>query len=237
MVAVLVSVGSFALGTTELLRKERKPISSLNITAPVLSRLITTKKHTGLSVLDFVSNTVIFVDYILIIYASHDRFRAFTRWYHILDLLAIVFMYIYGIIDAADAVMFNTEAVLISVVVFMALFNCIRTVRLLRLFRHSKGFIALYMTIASNFSSIFLFWASVLSVCTMAAGFMFHSELWSDSNNFSDIFASLWWSVVTLSTVGYGDMVPQSVFGKNDCRAYNYARTSGDSGAYSDHHI
>ncbi|KAK3091117.1 hypothetical protein FSP39_017237 [Pinctada imbricata] len=50
-------------------------------------------------------------------------------------------------------------------------------------------------------------------VCLMSGTIMYHAELWS-SKSFENIFASMWWAVVTLSSVGYGDVVPETVPGQ-----------------------
>ena len=46
-----------------------------------------------------------------------------------------------------------------------------------------------------------------------AAGIYFFENP-EQPENFSSIFTSLWWAVVTLTTVGYGDIAPQTAFGQ-----------------------
>lgn len=47
------------------------------------------------------------------------------------------------------------------------------------------------------------------------ATFIYYAEFdEAESRMSSSVFARLWWALVTLSTVGYGDLVPYSTFGK-----------------------
>ena len=48
----------------------------------------------------------------------------------------------------------------------------------------------------------------------VSAFLMYHVENPVQPENFSNIFASLWWAVATLTTVGYGDIAPVTTLGK-----------------------
>ena len=54
--------------------------------------------------------------------------------------------------------------------------------------------------------SLILFYLSAVGI--------YYFENSVEPESFSSIFSSLWWSVVTLTTVGYGDIVPITVGGR-----------------------
>lgn len=54
---------------------------------------------------------------------------------------------------------------------------------------------------------------SVILIYLSAVG-IYYFEHSAQPESFSSIFSSLWWSVVTLTTVGYGDIVPITVGGR-----------------------
>ena len=56
--------------------------------------------------------------------------------------------------------------------------------------------------------------AGLLVVLVIAAALMYFAESASQPEVFSSIPAAMWWSVVTLTTVGYGDTVPVTVIGR-----------------------
>lgn len=53
-----------------------------------------------------------------------------------------------------------------------------------------------------------------MGVWIMMASIMYYAEREGQANVFSSIPASLWWSVITLSTIGYGDMFPLTTIGR-----------------------
>ena len=54
--------------------------------------------------------------------------------------------------------------------------------------------------------------ASILIFLSAAGIYFFENE--AQSKLFSSIFDSLWWAIVTLTTVGYGDVFPVTLGGK-----------------------
>ena len=56
--------------------------------------------------------------------------------------------------------------------------------------------------------------AGLIFVLVIAASLMFFAESNAQPDKFSSIPAAMWWSVVTLTTVGYGDTVPMTIMGR-----------------------
>jgi len=94
----------------------------------------------------------------------------------------------------------------------------IRTLRLLRVFRVLK--LAQFLTeaaslqkaIAASRHKITVFFISVLSIVTITGSVMYILE--PPEAGFTSIPQSIYWSIVTLTTVGYGDIAPVTVPGK-----------------------
>ncbi len=93
----------------------------------------------------------------------------------------------------------------------------LRVVRLLRTFKLSHFnsaledlFSALYHARASMYSTIYLFLIALLLTSTA----MYYAEHALQPDKFSSIPATMYWSVISLTTVGYGDVTPISALGK-----------------------
>lgn len=94
----------------------------------------------------------------------------------------------------------------------------IRSLRLLRVFRIIKlaGFMSaaqvLRGAIRSSLYKISTFLFSVLATVTIMGTIMYVVE--GGENGFTSIPQSIYWAIITITTVGYGDIVPQTVIGK-----------------------
>lgn len=96
----------------------------------------------------------------------------------------------------------------------------IRIIRLLRLFRLFK--LARYSEPMQTLGEVFKAKAGDLAVAffilfivlIFASSLMYHAEHEAQPAEFSSIPASMWWGVITLTTIGYGDVYPVTVLGK-----------------------
>ena len=93
-------------------------------------------------------------------------------------------------------------------------FKLIRLLRVAKLVRYVPGVRILVETIASV-------WTELVASVTLAAVLIFlaavlihFAEGAADPENFGSVPRALWWSVVTLTTVGYGDVLPHTLLGR-----------------------
>lgn len=95
------------------------------------------------------------------------------------------------------------------------LFNVIRIMRLFRLTRHSSGLKILIHTFkASAHELMMLIFFLVLGIIIFASlAFYAERTQYNPTNDFSSIPIGLWWAIITMTTVGYGDMAPKTYAG------------------------
>lgn len=98
-------------------------------------------------------------------------------------------------------------------------FTVLRSLRLLRVFRILKlgQFVgeatALRAAILASARKIAVFLFAVLTVVVIAGALMYEIE--GDKNGFTSIPTGMYWAIVTVTTVGYGDISPHTVFGRS----------------------
>ena len=89
-----------------------------------------------------------------------------------------------------------------------------RILRILQSFRYSKALNRLLLVIEARsqelISSVFL----LLCLLTITSTGIYFTEYEAQPEKFSSILSSMWWSVATLTTVGYGDVYPITALGK-----------------------
>ncbi|GFY47583.1 potassium voltage-gated channel protein Shaw [Trichonephila inaurata madagascariensis] len=94
-------------------------------------------------------------------------------------------------------------------------FSIIRIMRLFKLTRHSAGLKILIQTFkASAGELILLVFFLVLGIVIFASLVYYAERIQANPNNdFTSIPLGLWWALVTMTTVGYGDMAPKTYAG------------------------
>lgn len=138
------------------------------------------------------------IEYILRVYVAKRPWSYIFSFYGIIDLLAIVPFVITGRIDLRALRAFRVFRI------FHAL-KLIRYNSALRRFRLAYGIVK---------EEIVLFLMVTLIALYLASAGIYFFENEAQPEVFSSIFASAWWAIVTLTTVGYGDIVPITVGGK-----------------------
>lgn len=94
-------------------------------------------------------------------------------------------------------------------------FSIIRILRLFKLTRHSSGLKILLQTFRASAKELMLLVFFLVLGIVIFASLVYYAERIqvNPSNDFSSIPLGLWWALVTMTTVGYGDMVPKTYLG------------------------
>lgn len=94
-------------------------------------------------------------------------------------------------------------------------FSIIRILRLFKLTRHSPGLKILIHTFKASARELILLVFFLLLGIVLFASLVYYAERLQPNpyNDFKSIPEGLWWAIVTMTTVGYGDMVPRTYVG------------------------
>lgn len=176
----------------------------ISITAVMLESVASIKIKYGyeLAVIEWVVTIFFTLEYIARLFAVNKPFKYIFSFYGIVDLLATIPKYLDLLFPGSGSGM------LLS----------IRAIRLLRIFRILKlvHFVGasnqLVVAIKTSRAKIAVFLFSVLVVCVIFGTLMYMIE--GPEHGFTSIPVSIYWTIVTLTTVGFGDITPETPFGQ-----------------------
>jgi voltage-gated potassium channel len=137
-------------------------------------------------------------EYLARIYVADNKPKFVFSFFGLIDLFAILPFYL----------SFGLDLRSLRVLRMFRLFRLLKLVRYNRAMRH----FAKAMLLAKE--QIILFMGVTLVLIYFAAIGIYYFENEAQPEHFSSIFDSLWWSIVTLTTVGYGDVYPITVGGR-----------------------
>ena len=160
----------------------------------------------GLFVCEWTLTIVFTIEYALRLYCVRHPWRYAKSFWGIVDLLSIAPGYL---------TLFTRQAASLSILRSVRL---LRVFRVLKLWRMMSQADELADAVWNSRDKIVVFVAVVLVAVTISGTLMYHIEtnLIGDpaSSQFTSIPQSMYWAIVTMTTVGYGDVVPQTVLGK-----------------------
>ena len=179
-----------------------------NILAMILESHSFMKDRFGqiFSLFELISILIFTVEYFYRIYMSYKEKK-----------LKGVFSYVFsffGIIDFISILPFYIKQFVLIDGRFFRILRLFRLSRIFKLGRESKSLKLFIKALSAVKNELkFTFFLSLLCILFSASAIYF-LENEAQPEVFSSITASLWWATVSLATVGYGDVVPLTVWGK-----------------------
>ncbi|MFW5757133.1 MAG: ion transporter [Bacteroidota bacterium] len=145
--------------------------------------------------------TIIFtIEYLLRIFSHPKPFKYITSFFGIIDLMSILPTYFIYLIPV------------IQPLIVIRSIRLLRIYRILKLYRYIKAGNVLLLALRASFSKIMIFMVFMLVIVLLLGSIMYVIE--GGENGFYSIPLSIYWAIITLSTVGYGDIVPVTAVGK-----------------------
>lgn len=145
--------------------------------------------------------TIIFtIEYILRIVLTKRPSKYIFSFYGIIDLLAILPTYLSMVLAGSHFLL------------FIRILRLLRVFRVLKLVRFVKASAILGLALKNSRHKIIVFLEVVMTLVIIVGSLMYLIE--GPENGFTSIPKSIYWAIVTITTVGYGDVAPNTVLGQ-----------------------
>ncbi|MBN2296457.1 MAG: ion transporter [Pirellulales bacterium] len=159
---------------------------------------ITNETRYWLYVVEVVTVALFTIEYGLRILVSENRLRFIFSFYGMIDLVAILPFYISTGVD-------------LRTVRVLRLFRVFRIFKIVRYTQAINRFRAAFVEIREEMVLFFIATAMVLFISSVGI-YYFEGEVQPD--DFGSVFHCMWWAIITLTTVGYGDALPITLGGR-----------------------
>lgn len=156
--------------------------------------------HEELYIIEWGFTAIFTIEYLLRLYSIGKPLKYATSFFGVVDLLCIIPTYL-------SLFFAGTEVLLV-----VRLVRVLRVFRILRLFHYVGEAAALAKAMQASRRKITVFLFTVITMVTIFGSLMYVVE--GPENGYTSIPRSIYWAIVTLTTVGYGDITPQTNFGQ-----------------------
>lgn len=151
-------------------------------------------------VIEWIITIIFTIEYFLRIWISPRPLRYIFSFWGVIDLLSILPTYLSLFISGYHYLL------------MVRIFRLLRVFRIFKLARFSAEAKILREALKSSLHKISIFLMAVVAIVTILGTIMYVVE--GGEEGFTSIPQSIYWAVVTVTTVGYGDMVPHTVIGQ-----------------------
>jgi len=177
----------------------------LSVTIVMLETVksIDLKFHTLFKVLEWIFTIIFTIEYILRLHVTRRPMKYATSFFGIIDLVAILPSFL-------GLFLIGSQIESLLIIRALRLLRVFRVLKMVSFLRHGKIILVALRQSAPKIL-VFLFF---IVIATVVFGSVMYLIEGNSNSKFSSIPESIYWAVVTLTTVGYGDISPTTPLGK-----------------------
>ncbi|XP_059054697.1 potassium voltage-gated channel protein Shaw isoform X2 [Achroia grisella] len=207
---ICVSIISFCLKTHPDMRVpviRNYTVTTANQTQSWALDKVQTNAHIAFFYIECVCNAWFTLEILVRFISSPNKCEFIKSSVNIIDYIATMSFYIDLILQKYASHVENAD--------ILEFFSIIRIMRLFKLTRHSSGLKILIQTFRASAKELTLLVFFLVLGIVIFASLVYYAERIQTNphNDFNSIPLGLWWALVTMTTVGYGDMAPKTYVG------------------------
>jgi voltage-gated potassium channel len=174
----------------------------LSVLAVILESIVSPSTQFGRSlyIIEWVFTLAFTIEYGLRLSCVRHPFKYVFSFYGLIDLLSIIPTYLSLFIPGANSLL------------VIRIFRILRVFRILKLFNYIREAETLAEAMVTGRRKIIVFLYFICTLVVVFGCFMYLIE--GTDNGFTSIPRSIYWAIVTMTTVGYGDLTPTTAFGQ-----------------------
>ena len=174
------------------------------------------------SIIEMVYMTWFTIEFIVRLVTCPDKLAFVRRLMNWIDLLAIIpyfvtiALYFIELDESLHSRADNANDVR-RIAQFFRLLRIVKTLRIIRIFKlakHSTGLQALGHTVRANYKELGLLILFLGMGAIMFSSLVYVFENDVENTMFKTMLDAYWWAIITMTTVGYGDVFPATFMGK-----------------------
>ena len=216
VMVILISIVSFCLETLPIFRDENEDMHGGGVTFHTYSNsTIGYQQSTSFTDPFFIVETLCIIwfsfEFLVRFFACPSKATFSRNIMNLIDVVAIIPYFITLGTELAERQGNGQQAMSLAI---LRVIRLVRVFRIFKLSRHSKGLQILGQTLKASMQELGLLIFFLFIGVILFSSAVYFAEVDEPESHFSSIPDGFWWAVVTMTTVGYGDMCPTTAGGK-----------------------